>query len=71
MVYGSNTCDKHETSIQIMFLLKRNINMATARVVRFAEHTTVGKTPSDEWSARRRDLYVTSDDIHKRQTSMP
>jgi len=29
--------------------------------------TTVGRTPQDEWSARRRDLYLT----HKRQTSMP
>jgi hypothetical protein len=34
-------------------------------------HTTVGRTPLDEGSARRRDLYLTSDSTHKRQTSMP
>ena len=32
--------------------------------------TTVGRTPLDEWSARRRDLYLTTHNIH-RQTSMP
>jgi len=30
--------------------------------------TTVGRTPVDEWSARRRDLYLTT---YNRQTSMP
>jgi hypothetical protein len=39
---------------------------------RFLDHTqrraTVGRTPLDEWSARRRDLYLTT---HNRQTSMP
>jgi len=34
-------------------------------------HTTVGGTPLDEWSARRRDLYLTSHNTHNRQTSMP
>jgi hypothetical protein len=34
-------------------------------------HTTLGRTPLDEWSARRRDLYLTTHDTHKRQTSMP
>ena len=32
-------------------------------------HTTVDRTPLDEWSARRRDLYLTTQ--HSRQTSMP
>jgi len=32
---------------------------------------TVGRTPLDEWSARRRDLYLTTHNIHNRQTSMP
>jgi len=32
---------------------------------------TVGRTPLDEWSARRRDLYLTTHSSHKRQTSMP
>jgi len=41
----------------------------------FLDHTrcrtTVGRTPLDEWSARRRDLYLTTHNTHNRQTSMP
>jgi hypothetical protein len=33
-------------------------------------HTTVGRTPLDEGSARRRDLYLTTNKTHDRQTSM-
>jgi hypothetical protein len=33
-------------------------------------HTTLGKTPLEEGSARRRDLYLTTHNTHKRQTSM-
>ena len=33
--------------------------------------STVGRIPLDEWSARRRDLYLTTDDTHNRQISMP
>ena len=43
--------------------------------LRFLDHTqrrtTVGGTPLDEWSARRRDLYLATHDSHNRQTSMP
>ena len=42
---------------------------------RFLDHTqrsaTVGRTPLDEWSIRRRDLYLTTHNTHNRQTSMP
>ena len=31
---------------------------------------TVGRTPLEEWSAGRRDLYLTAHNIHKRVTSM-
>jgi hypothetical protein len=34
-------------------------------------HTIFGRTPLDEWPARRRDLYLTTHNIRKRQTSMP
>jgi hypothetical protein len=34
-------------------------------------HTTFGRTPLDEWSARCRDLYLTTHNTHKSQTSMP
>ena len=41
---------------------------------RFLDHTprrtTVGRTPLDEWSARRRGLYLTTHNTHNRQTSM-
>jgi len=35
------------------------------------QRTTVSRTPLDEWSARRRDLYLTTHNIHNRKTSMP
>jgi len=42
--------------------------------LRFPDHTqrriTVGRTPLDEWSARRRDLYLATHNTHNRQTSM-
>jgi hypothetical protein len=34
-------------------------------------HTTVGRTHLNEGPTRRRDLYLTTHNIHKRQTSMP
>jgi hypothetical protein len=43
--------------------------------LRFLDHTqrrtTVGRTSLDEWSARRKDLYLTTHNIHNRQISMP
>jgi hypothetical protein len=33
-------------------------------------HTTLGRTPLDDGPARRRDLYLTTHNTHKRQTSM-
>ena len=43
--------------------------------LRFLDHTqrrtTVGRTSLDEWSVRRRDLYLTTYNIHNRQISMP
>jgi len=42
---------------------------------RFLDHTqrrtTINRTPLDEWSARRRDLYPTTHNTHNRKTSMP
>ena len=42
--------------------------------LRFIDHTqrrtTVGRTPLDKWSARHRDLYLTTHNTHNRQTSM-
>ena len=43
--------------------------------LRFLDHAkrriTVGRTPLDEWSARHRDLYLTTHNTHNRQISMP
>jgi len=41
---------------------------------RFLDHiwcATVSRTPLDEWSARCRDLYLTTRNTHNRQISMP
>ena len=48
--------------------------LASSRT-RLLDHTqrraTVGRTPLNEWSVRRRDLYLTTHNTHNRQTSMP
>ena len=48
--------------------------LASSRT-RLLDHTqrraTVGRTPLDEWSVRRRDLYLTTHNTHNRQISMP
>jgi hypothetical protein len=33
--------------------------------------TTFGRTPLDEWSVRRRDLYLITQNTHNRPTFMP
>jgi len=42
---------------------------------RFLDHTqrrvTVGRTPLDEWSVRRKDLYLTTHNTYNGQTSTP
>jgi len=37
---------------------------------RTQRRTTVGRTPLDEWSARRKNLYLTTHNTHNRQISM-
>jgi len=34
-------------------------------------HATVGRTTLDEWSARRRDIYLTTHNTHNTQTFTP
>jgi len=50
-------------------------NTDTKYKKRFLDHTqrrtTIGRTPLDEWSALRRDLYLTTHNTHNRQTDMP
>jgi hypothetical protein len=35
------------------------------------KHTILRRTPLDEWSARRRDLYLATHNTHKGETYMP
>ena len=63
--------------IYIFFLLWRcdPTRVMASSFLRFLDHiqrrTTVGRTPLDEWSACRRDLYLTTHNTHNSQTSMP
>ena len=47
----------------------------TSSFMKFLDHTqrctTLSRTPLDEWSARRRDVYLTTHNSPNRQTSMP
>ena len=56
------------------WLLQPTCGFLASSFLRFRDHTqgrtTVGRTPLDEWSARRRDLNLTNTQ-HSRQTSMP
>jgi len=62
--------------IQMFFFLWRcdATRVMASSFLRFLDHTqwrtTVGRTPLDEWSARRRDLYLKTHNTHNRQTSM-
>jgi hypothetical protein len=62
---------------QIHFFLWRcdPTRVMASSFLRFLDHiqrrTTVGRIPLDEWSARRKDLYLTTHNTHNRQTSMP
>jgi hypothetical protein len=55
------------------WLLQPTLRVLASTVLRFRDHTqghtAVGRTPLDEWSARRRDLYVTNTQ-HSQQTNI-
>ena len=56
-----------------IFLLKlgHTRDWAWLLIHEVSRRTTVGRTPLDEWSARHRELYLTTHNTHNRQTSMP
>ena len=65
-----------ETYMYFFFLWRCGPTRAMASFLRLLDHTqqrriTVGRTPLDEWSARRRDLHLTTHNTHNRQTSKP
>jgi len=62
-------------SLAIFFIWRNTPQWFRASsITRFLDHnrwcTTVGRTPLDEWSARRRDLYLTTYNTHNRHTSV-
>jgi hypothetical protein len=60
---------------QFFFFCCDATRVMASSFLRFPDHTqrrtTVGRTPLDKRSARRRDLYLTTHTTHNRQTSMP
>jgi hypothetical protein len=47
------------------------VSLFTRLLDQTQRRTTVGRTPMDERSPRRRDLYLTTHNTHNRETSMP
>ena len=68
---------KHAWEYCTFFLLWRcdPTRVMASSFTRFLDHTqrrtTVGRTPLDEWSARRIEIYLTTHNTHNRQISMP
>ena len=61
------------TIVKIIFLwLCDSTRVMASSFLRFLDHAqpliTVGRTPLDEWSARRRDLYLKTHNTHNRKT---
>jgi len=60
--------------IIIFYFWRNSPQWAMVSFLRFLDHTqrriTAGRTSLDEWSARRRDLYLTTHNTHNRGTSM-
>ena len=69
-------CIKSSKNSIIFFPLWRcgPTGFTVSSFMRFLDHTqrgtTIGRTPLDEWSARRRDIYLTTYSNHNRQTSI-
>ena len=49
----------------------RCLRYCVADHIQWHTHTTVGRTPLDEWSAHHRDLYPTTSNTHNGRTVMP
>jgi len=68
---------KYVKYIKSFFICRNNTpqRARTSSFTRLLDHTqqrtTFGRSLLDEWSARRRDLYLTTPNTHNRQISMP
>jgi hypothetical protein len=74
----TSVCPRFEADhvLSSFFFLLNSPQWGTASsFMKFVDHTqrrtTFGRNPLEEWSARRRDLYLTTHNSHNRQTSMP
>jgi len=61
----------HASPMMQQPLVGQGLLITKASWLHSARHTTLGRTPLHEWSARCRDLYLTTHNTHKWQTSMP
>jgi hypothetical protein len=69
-------CDRDTTILQFSLMWGCDpTRVMAASFLMFLDHTqrrsTVGRTPLDKWSARRRDLYLTTHNTHDRHPCPP
>jgi len=83
MLSAYSDCSAYKSDIENLYLVtwsdSKLVHICTVMNVQWASsftkfldhirHTTVGRSPLGEWSARRRDLYLTTHNTHSRQTS--
>ena len=58
------------SSIRMMFFFMARQPLVGLGLLITLKHTICGRTPLDEWSTRRRDLFLKTHNIHSRQTCM-
>ena len=74
LVERLSTCEAIDCYIGFLFGATASSRPGSPHSRGFLDHTwrtTVGRTPLDEWSASRRNLYLTTHNTHNRRTSMP
>jgi len=54
-----------------ILIIKWCVRMNYSHIYYTQRRTTGGRIPLDEWSGRRRDLYLTTHNTHNKQISMP
>jgi hypothetical protein len=73
-VVASNGYTNAGKRVTCLFLARQSPAAQGLLILRSLDHTrhiTLGRTPLDEWLARRRDLHLTTHNTHHRHTSMP
>ena len=70
VVNCKNSCIFQKCLHYLLFFLSRAKDTLFSRCIGHTRHTTFGRTPLDEGSARRRDHYLTTYNIQNRRKSM-